>query len=105
MTQKQPQVNSMESLVNGSMPAASIHVERDPSSGMARVCVNGRLVMEDLAQNFHPGHVGGWHTDLALRHGVWISPESFARVLHCALSRVPDGCIVTGGIYMADTSR
>jgi hypothetical protein len=102
MAQKQSQVTSMDSLVNGSMPAASVHIERDPSSGMARVSVNGRLVMEDLAQNFHPGRAGGWHQDLAARHGVWISPETFADVLLRALAVLPDGCIITRGIYLAD---
>ncbi len=104
MSQKQPQVNSMDSLVNGSMPAASIHVERDPSKGMARVSVNGRLVMEDLSQNFHPGRFGDWHLELAIRHGVWISPETFADVLLRALARMPEGCIITRGIYMSDLS-
>jgi hypothetical protein len=103
MPQK-PQVTSLDSLVKGSMPAASIHIERDPSRGMARVSVNGRLVMEDLSQNFHPGRCGDWHLDLAVRHGVWISPETFADVLLRALASLPEGCIVTRGIYMADIS-
>ncbi len=104
MRQKHPQVSSMDSLVNGSMPTASIHVERDPSKGMARVSVNGRLVMEDLSQNFHPGRLGDWHLELAVRHGVWISPETFADVLLRALARMPEGCILTRGIYMSDIS-
>lgn len=101
---KQPQVSSMDSLVNGSMPAASIHVERDPSRGAARVSVNGRLVMEDLSENFHPGRCGDWHLELAERHGVWVSPETFADVLLRALARLPEGCIITRGIYMSDLS-
>ncbi|MNU37032.1 hypothetical protein D3C71_256550 [compost metagenome] len=101
---KQPQVSSMDSLVNGSMPAASIHVERDPSRGAARVSVNGRLVMEDLSGNFHPGRFGDWHLELAERHGVWVSPETFADVLLRALARLPEGCIITRGIYMSDLS-
>ena len=104
MRRKQPQVSSMDSLVNGSLPAASIHVERDPSKGAARVSVNGRLVMEDLSGNFHPGRLGDWHLELADRHGVWISPETFADVLLRALARMPEGCIITHGIYMSDIS-
>lgn len=104
MRRNQPQVSSMDSLVNGSMPAASIHVERDPSKGAARVSVNGRLIMEDLSGNFHPGRLGDWHLELAERHGVWISPETFADVLLRALARLPEGCITTRGIYMSDLS-
>lgn len=94
-------VSSMESLINGSMPAADIMVERDPASGMARVTVNGRLVMEDLAQHFTPSRTGGWHLELAGRHGTWISPETLADVLYRALGRIPDGCIVRRKLYMA----
>ncbi len=84
------------------MPAASIHIERDPSRGMARVSVNGRLVMEDLSQNFHPD---------AAATGISISPsvtpdiaETFADVLLRALASLPEERIVTRGIYMADIS-
>ncbi len=94
-------VSSIESLLNGSFPAADIVVERDACSGMARVTVNGRLVFEDLAQNFNPARTGGWHLDLAERHGVWISPETLADALFKALGRLPEGCIVRHGIYMA----
>ena len=94
-------VTSLESLVNGSHPAAEILVERDPVSGMARVTVNGRLVMEDMAQHFNPSRLGGWHHDLAERQGTWISPETLAVSLARALGHIPDGCIIRSGIYMS----
>jgi len=94
-------VNSIESLVNGSMPAADILVERDALTGRARVSVNGRLIQEDSCGNFHPARVGGWHLDMAKRHGTWISPETLADVLHRCLARLPDGCIIHRGACMS----
>lgn len=94
-------VNSIDSLVNGSMPAADILVERDFQTGRARVSVNGRLIMEDICGNFHPARIGGWHLDMAERHGTWLSPETLADVLCRCLSRLPDGCLVRKAMFMS----
>jgi hypothetical protein len=94
-------ITSLASLINGSMPAADIVIERDPLEGMARVTVNGRLVWEDREGRFNPTHSSGWHLGLAERYGTWISPETLADVLYKALSTLPDGCVIRGSLYMS----
>lgn len=95
-------ISSMESLVNGSHPGATILIERDPSRGFARLSVNGRPLMECLASSFVPSHMGGWHLELADRHGTWISPETMAIALSRALASLPEGCRIRNSIYMKD---
>lgn len=94
-------VSSIESLISGSMPAADILIERDPGAGRARVTVNGRLISEGRCGEFNPSHAGGWHLDLAERHGRWASPETLADTLERCLSRLPNGCVVTRSLYIS----
>ncbi|NTF17505.1 hypothetical protein G6L37_03780 [Agrobacterium rubi] len=95
-------VNSLEGLINGSMPAADILLERDAVAGRARISVNGRQVAEEACGSFNPTQSGGWHLDLAERYGTWASPETLADVLYRCLARLPEGCIVHRRPYMSD---
>lgn len=97
-------ISSIASLISGSMPAATILIERDSSSGFARLTVNGRLVMEADASKFTPEHEGGWHLALAERHGVWISPETMAIALGRALCDMPDGTTIRNGRFMKEAT-
>ena len=82
---------SVESLVYGSAPFATVLVERDPRTDMARLSVNGRFVAEGRCGDFVTEKADGWLQDLAARHGRWISPETLAHTLLLALARLPDG--------------
>jgi hypothetical protein len=79
-------VSSLDSFLNGARSGAAILVERDSVSGFARVTVNGRLILEGPASDFVPSKMGGWHEELALRHGPFVSPETLADRLEAALA-------------------
>lgn len=79
-------VSSFESLLAGARSGARLLVERDTVSGFARVTINGRLILEGPCGTFVPTKMGGWHEELALRHGPFASPETLADKLQMALA-------------------
>jgi hypothetical protein len=98
-------ISSMDSLVNGARSGAVVLVERDAISGFARVTVNGRLILEGPTGDFVPSKMGGWHEELALRHGPFASPETLADRLESALAgplgRIDEYVDRRGAHYMA----
>lgn len=94
-------ITSVESLVNGSAPFATVLVERDPQTDMARVTVNGRFVAEGRSSEFVTEKSAEWLKDLAVRHGRWISPETLAETILSALSAIPEGYQLLSRRYMS----
>jgi len=90
---------TLDGFIGSLGPDPIVIIERDETCRMARIRVSGRCVMEGNTWDFYPGCHGGWHYELAARHGGYKGADGMALALSQAITESGRRCRVEQGVY------